>query len=537
MMELESDLDMDNSVSGRGKYIRNVCRQTFKPKWLRNKGSVIVLIWSFLCFTVYHYFTIRKISRDPLKQILPSSSGVAISLGVLLPVGGWLADAFFGRYKVIRFGVWTMWFGAMLNGFSLVIGKVIEAYGSNADPWVSLFSDVIMGVGLAAFQANIVQFGIDQLIDASSVEITSVLEWYTVTVFTSGMTMYFSSSCVQEYAAILVVAVFLTLAIGADFLFSQWLSKEQVISNPLPLVLKVVCYTIKNKLKSQTTVYLEQQGVLSTFNIAKRVYNGPFTSEQVEDVKTFFRVLAVVVIFTIVSSGSTTVNDVSHKMAVHLQNRPTDDTIKGCYHGLSISYATFTYSAVVMLIYLTVMHPFCHSCIARVKITIKFFFSVLIFLAAVLALLGIESASYLHEGGLNQTSKCHLQTYSNHPEIDIDVHWMIMPNTLNGLSMFLFILSGIEFICAQAPYNMKGLLLGIACSLFGLGALIHGLLSEAFTGKHVMWNRAPLTCGIWYFVAEGVIVLIGFIVMVVIIKKYKRRERISTFSQQESVSY
>ena len=81
-----------------------------------------------------------------------------------------------------------MWFGAMLNGFSLVIGKVVETYGTHGDPWVSLFSKVIMGVGLGAFQANIVQFGINQLIDASSTEIKLVIAWYTMTIFTSGIT-------------------------------------------------------------------------------------------------------------------------------------------------------------------------------------------------------------------------------------------------------------------------------------------------------------------------------------------------------------
>ena len=482
---------------------------------------------------MYHYFTIREISRDSVKERLPLSSGTTISMGLLLPLGGWLADAFFGRYRVIRYGMWIMWFGAMLNGFSLVIGKVIEDYGAHVDPWVSLFAKVIMGLGFGAFQANIVQFGIDQLIDAASVQITSVIVWYTITIFTSGTTMYFSSSCVQEYVAIVVIAVFLSLAIGSDFLVGHWLTKEQIVKNPLPLILKVVLYTIKSKLKSKNTNYLEQQGVLSKFNIAKRVYNGPFTSEQVEDVKTFFRVLVVIGIFTIFSSGSTTVDDVSHHMAVHLRNWPTDDTIRGCYHGLSVYYATFTHSAISVLIYLTIIHPVFHSCIPRVSITIKFLFSIFLFLAAVMALMGIESTSYLLERGNHTAFKCVFQTDSTHPEINIDVHWVIVPNTLNGLSMFLFILSGIEFVCAQAPFNMKGLVLGIACALFGLGVLIHASISEAFTGNHAVWEKAPLTCGIWFFMMEGVVALVGFVVVVVIVKMYKRRARISMFSQTD----
>ena len=431
-MELQSSLKYNDPVSNKGNNLRNCCRPTFKPRWLRNRGALLVLIWSFLCFPVYHYFTLRKLSHDPIKEKLPLRPDATISMGLLLPIGGWLADAFFGRYRVIRCGMWTMWFGAMMNGISLVIGKVVEAYGTHGDPWVSLFSKFIMGVGLGAFQANIVQFGIDQLIDASSVEIQSVIAWYTMTIFTSGVTMYYSSYCAQEYVAVLIIAVFLTLAIGSDFIIGHWLTKEHIIENPLSLILKVVTYTIKSKLKGRN---LEQQGILSKLNVAKRVYNGPFTSEQVEDVKTFFRVMVLIMIFTIFSSASTTINDISNQIAMSLRNWPNDDTISGCYHGMSIYYATFTYSAVVVLIYLVVINLLFHHFIPRTSITIKFVCYMIIFFATVLVLLGLET----FEKGLNQTtSKCF-----NHFESSIDVHWMILPNFLIGVSMFLYIVSGI----------------------------------------------------------------------------------------------
>ena len=122
-MELQSSLKYNDPVSNKVNNLRNCCRPTFKPRWLRNRGALLVLIWSFLCFPVYHYFTLRKLSHDPIKEKLPLRPHAMISMGLLLPIGGWLADAFFGRYRVIRCGMWTMWFGAMLNGLSLVIGN------------------------------------------------------------------------------------------------------------------------------------------------------------------------------------------------------------------------------------------------------------------------------------------------------------------------------------------------------------------------------------------------------------------------------
>ena len=358
---------------------------------------------------MYHYFTLRKISRSPIKEKLPLQPDAAISMALLLPIGGWLTDAFFGRYKVIRCGIWTMWFGAMLNGVSLVVGKIFEAYGTHGDPWVSLSSKFIMGIGLGAFQANIVQFGIDQLIDAPSTEIKSAIAWFTMIIFTSGIVMYYSSYCVEEYVAVMIIATFLTLAVCSDFIAGHWLTKEQIIENPLPLVLKVIHYTIKHmyKLNRQNILlyYSQQnQGILSKFNIAKRVYNGPFSSEQVEDVKTFFRVLVVIVVFTIFSSGSTTVDDISYQIAIHLGNWPNDDTINGCYHSMGIYYTTCASPAVVALIYLIVIHPLFHRFIPRISIAIRFLCSIFIFFAAVLVLLGIETFSYLLEKRSNQTT-------------------------------------------------------------------------------------------------------------------------------------
>ena len=38
--------------------------------------------------------------------------------------------------------------------------------------WVSLFCKVIVGAGLGAYVPNLIQFGLDELTDASSTEIT-----------------------------------------------------------------------------------------------------------------------------------------------------------------------------------------------------------------------------------------------------------------------------------------------------------------------------------------------------------------------------
>ena len=523
---MESDSSLDSSVSLlRGESFRNCCKPTFQPKLVKNRGAILVLSWSFLGFSVYHSFTV-KANHFKTGEILAA-------IGISLPIGGWLADAYVGRYRVIKCGMLIMWFGAILNGFNLVLSEVFVPYRIHGYQWVTLIANIITGVGFGAYQANIVQFGIDQLIDATSTEISSFIMWYTMSLLISGIVVNYSSFCTPDYVGVLVIAMCLTMAIGSDYLLKHWLDKDQVIQgdNPLYLILKIVRFTIKSRRKLIPSQ--QHHGVLSNFDIAKRVYAGPFTHEQVEDVKTFFRVLFVIAVFMITCSGLPTVNNICDNLAQHLRNWPEDTSLKGCYEQLSVYYVNYTFLLVVFVVYQIVIHPLFHTCIPKVKITTKFFCSVLLFLASVLSLLGIESAAYVYQLEQNQTTtKCSYQ--NEHDRLDVYLYWMILPNAFNGLSTFLIVFSGLEFICAQAPLNMKGLVLGMAYTLYGVGIIIQVAISIPFVTANIkVWETAPLTCGMWYFMMQGMIIIISSLMVAVMVKTYKRRKRMNVLSQHD----
>ena len=79
---------------------------------------------------------------------------------------------------------------------------------------------------------------------------------------------------------------------------------------------------------------------------------------------------------------------------------------------------------------------------------------------------------------------------------------------------------------------MKGMVLGIWCDLFSLWCIDSHIDMKVFTSNDILWRSASLTCEMWLLIMEGVIVLIGFIVPVVIVKMYKRRSRIGMFHAQ-----
>ena len=493
----------------------------FQPK---NKGAILILAWSFFAVNIYGYFAISKES-DPIKRkVKLHSEEIVAVISIFLPIGGWLADAYFGRYKVILCGMWTMWLGAMLNGASLVTSMVVLSYKEHGHPWISIGFKAIMGAGFGVFQANIIQFGIDQLLDASSKEITSFITWYTVTVFASCTVMFISTYCTPDYAAVLVVTVCLSLALCSNFIFNHWLVKENIINNPLPQIRKVVQYTIRNRHQLQripSSEEHEDHGALSRFNIAKAIYAGPFTTEQVEDVKTFFRIMGIIAIFMIACSGITSIYTARNQIVSHLYNWPVS-----CYKQLNILWLSTNFLLAAVLGYKIIIQPLLLPKVS-LSITTKFIIAVFFHLLSIIALLAIESVSYQYQVEKNQNvSRC-LLSHSDGRQVDINVYWITIPGAMNGISLFIFFLSGIEFICAQAPFNMKGIIFGLAYPLYGLGTLIQSVLSIPFLNEKqsTLWERAPLTCGIWYFIIQTVIVTTSFIAVLVLIKRYKQRER------------
>ena len=83
---------------------------------------------------------------------------------------------------------------------------------------------LIMCFGLGGFQANIIQFSMDQLWDSSTLDISSYMSLYMWTFFFGEVISTFGLSCVREkYEAIasLLFPILLSLAISSEFLFNQ----------------------------------------------------------------------------------------------------------------------------------------------------------------------------------------------------------------------------------------------------------------------------------------------------------------------------
>ena len=111
-----------------------------------------------------------------------------------------------------------------------------------------------------------------------------------------------SNSCFKNATECCLVwtviqAVLLSIALVLDSLLSKdWLTVEPSTSNPFKLVARVLKYAWTHKYPGFRSAFTYQDHKRhSKIDYAQAIYGGPFSTEQVEDVKTFLRIISALV--------------------------------------------------------------------------------------------------------------------------------------------------------------------------------------------------------------------------------------------------
>jgi hypothetical protein len=81
---------------------------------------------------------------------------------------------------------------------------------------------------------------------------------------------------------------------------------------------------------------------------------------------------------------------------------------------------------------------------------------------------------------------------------------------------------------AQAPYNMRGLLIGIFFSTQNFFSLVSLSIRYLFSWRPV--HMQPYTCGFWYYLILACLALLGVCCYLVVACKYRRRKRDDEFN-------
>ena len=492
---------------------------------------LLCLTWNFAIFFIVNSFYV---------------TGNYYQVGALVicfagcPVAGWLADVYIGRYQFIRCSLRVTWSGIIATNVYYLIDEHFFKFPSAAEAILQVILAIVVGLGLAGITANSMQLGMDQLIDASSSDICSYISWGVwIYFFAFTMSLFSQQHLCVIYdlpLSFLFVSLTITVVVLSDVACNHWLVKEPVTQNPLKLIYQVLRYAVKNKYPRMRSAFTYWEDTpYSRIDLGKRKYGGPFTTEQVEDVKTFFQILVILVavIFLLAITHGQVIIHASR--LAHYQGTTTLKHCEEIFHLPLFSswiqqslVRNFSNTFIILLVPALelILYPLQKIFYPRFNMSVlsRILTSIFLMLLSNISNLTLELVA-THE----QNATCQFfpmsNNSSNNQKLALNYRWLIIPQTIIGISLYQFCTSGAEFLVSQCPYAMRGLIIGAAFTIYGVSSGLYYLSLRIVTWLHNPSARDS-NCGVWYYLAYVLTSLLMLIVAFIIGKKcYKYRRR------------
>ena len=521
------------------------------------QGVVLVLFWNFFIWTagsLVDDFSITNINTRSLHEFQGNAVKVLYFVCWLLvwligtPLAGWLADSKFGRYKVIRAGFWLMLSGRIIQA----VCETIAHSTHNAS--LKVFLDIVVVVsgvlyysGGVSFLANAVQFGIDQMPAASVSQVTRFIYWFVFSLnagnwVNQGLQTVLST-CLAPWRTELVIVratlpVFmLSLALSSDFLFRSCLTIEPRCENPFKSIYKVLQFAAQNKtLRRRSAHTYWEEELPKRIDFGKMKYGGPFTTEEVEDVKVFLRILALmapVCIFLI----SNFLSDISvSRSSSHYTH---SDTLSKC-DGAVISI--FVYDRYLLRMVFIVVYDFLIRPTKLARILSRSFGSILRRLG-IGAVLSVVLGAFLliidtvgHAVTREEVSCMFFDADKSAPTVAISYLAVdVSTNVIYALESLLYTTASLELICAQAPYSMRGLLIGVVWSTYAVSLGLSNAIYESWRAGWKWHIEGALTCGFVYYLFATAVGICGMVAYFFVARWYRPRIRQEPANQQSLI--
>ena len=246
----------------------------------------------------------------------------------------------------------------------------------------------------------------------------------------------------------------------------------------IKLIVRVLCYARKHKYPENRSAltYWEEEAP-SRLDLGKEKYGGPFTVEEVEDVKTVVRMLPLF----IVSVG----NAISQDFNVFFNS----NTLSMACLQLN-NFINATCSFLLFLLYLSFIKVFFLKWLPSMlfSMTIGLFLSLLSVSFKILSL--------------------------------FDTWYDFISEILSGISHFLINPALLEFTIAQSPMHSRGMMVGVWYWSWAIGYIFSSCIRYPFKCQN------QYVCSdFYYYLTQAVLLLIILIVFLFLAKHYKYRTR------------
>ena len=121
----------------RKKRLKACCKPTYNMRRVKSKGAIVLLIRNYFLIGLLYYLIINNSAQDPKPYF--------ITWSITVPLVGWLADVYFGRYKMILFSMWIMWAAFILSTVSSVLAQIADNHTS-IEKYITLSLNIIVAL-------------------------------------------------------------------------------------------------------------------------------------------------------------------------------------------------------------------------------------------------------------------------------------------------------------------------------------------------------------------------------------------------------
>ena len=498
----------------------------------------------------YLLTTIENSARIPL----------IVLQGVLLlvyPLLGHLADVYLTRYRVLKSSLiilaiitlaTVVYFG--IDAVVTIIWNIqILHHATAGGISVTLYYIAII-IGLGLFEANIIQFGLDQLLEAPTPKLIEFIHWYYWAQSVGGLALFYmyegeqvtrmtllssdnQSSIIITRSTIIVVALLLAL-LNTTLVVIFCISKKHFYIqraglNPFKNICKVLKYSWKHKVPEHRSAFTYwEENIPRRIDLGKNKYGGPFTNEEVEDTKTFLRFLSLLLClfgYYLAGDGYSAPEQLQRTscpslpvlllIVINPQHLPALVTVVGIpLYQLVIIKIIPKFKTIRML----------------TKMWVGLYLSLLQVVLYIIVVVNHDTSHWpQHHTNITDrhqylpSQEClgnqlGYRLTSTHAPLPVDntYLWLIIPQLLNGLSSLLVSMTVFEFICAQAPRTTQGLFIGLWYATFSIRYLVVGILDYL-----IIERRSWLI----YEGVKGFLILVSLVLFSCVSRRYRYRQR------------
>ena len=512
---------------------RKLYRAPFPPGFSRFPGCKIVLLLVLLhrlhIYSSFNFIVSLTATRNDSNIYEDSTVTAQLFMSatkLLAPFSGIIADIYIPRAKMVSMCFAISFIGSSIQSiFHSIYELKLVPISSYLYYSIHAIALCLLTVGSSGVYALLVPVGVDQMEGASEMRLKSYFSWHYWSInIGAGLAAgrYFIYATHKNDILTLLassylstVSVFLALVVLTVSLHFGLLQRNMPPGGtPLIQVLGVTTCAVSSRCshRGERSYY-----PIGLFDYALTENKGRYSYEQVQDVKTFYKIIFVLICMTWYFGVDNLYNTIFPLQGAELSEAENN---------FGSTKVIFLTSCVTILLLLPLIEIFRNRLKCRFgfkKILNKITLGIVFSFAAILVALSLNLVTYFRSDFT--------------PDITV-----IIPQTiLIAVSECIAFVGTMEFVYAQSPYQMIGFIFGIFQSLIGVGSYfptamyyILQKISNCYDIKNctsclVHWppcfRQEGVSLDFVYYAVYALLTLLYILFMFCLAICYKRRER------------